>query len=153
MMIRNLPQALKQRTLLRVLDTAGFANKYDFVYLPFSLMKKQNLGYAFVNFLSRSDAQSFRRAWNGSTLLNSNKIYDDGKVPSTNETEGVRPLSVKVANVQGKEANVQRLLNEYRSTKITNRKFQPVVFEHGVRVDFSQLAQQAEEKKCPINEV
>jgi len=130
MMIRNLPKEVTQSQLLKLLNETGFRTQYDFVYLPCCFTKKTNIGYAFVNFLSRSVAYAFRDTWQNSPFLHK-------------ETQGREPTStvnVTVAQVQGKEMNIQRLIRECRCSKITNPKFQPVVYENGVRVNFVDFA-------------
>ena len=36
---------------------------YDFLYLPGSAEGEQNLGYAFINFVSAAHAEAFKDAW------------------------------------------------------------------------------------------
>jgi hypothetical protein len=141
MMIRNLPLDVSQFALLKMLDKTGFAGKYDFVYLPFSFTKKTNIGYAFINLVSPSIALSFREAWNCTSHFHDELPGDQSK--------GM--VTVTVAQVQGKEGNVQRLLNECRCSKITNPKFQPVVYDQaGARLDFSQMMNQGESQESSV---
>jgi len=116
----------------------GLYGRYDFVYLPFSFTKKTNIGYAFINLVSPSIALSFREAWNCTSHFHDELPGDQSK--------GM--VTVTVAQVQGKEGNVQRLLNECRCSKITNPKFQPVVYDSaGVRLDFSLMMTQGENQR------
>jgi hypothetical protein len=97
--------------------------------------------HSFLNLLSPSIALSFRDAWNSTSLFHDELPGDLSK--------GM--VSVTVAQVQGKEGNVQRLLNECRCGKITNPKFQPVVYDQaGARLDFSQMMNQGESQESSV---
>jgi len=121
LMVRNFPRRSSQSRLIERLHASGFEGTYDFVYLPFCFAKKQNLGYAFINFRTPKDANTFTERWHNKSLDN---------LPNP------RALHVCIAHIQGKEQNVKHLLRECKSSKIVNPRFQPVVYEHGVRVDF-----------------
>merc|ERR1712048_293930 len=58
-MIRNLPVGYTRSLLLDLLNSEGFARKYDFVYLPIDFSSGASLGYAFVDLLSPKCAQEF----------------------------------------------------------------------------------------------
>eukprot|EP00397_Hematodinium_sp_SG-2012_P031926 GEMP01033947.1.p1 GENE.GEMP01033947.1~~GEMP01033947.1.p1 ORF type:complete len:296 (+),score=69.99 GEMP01033947.1:122-1009(+) len=132
MMLRNFPRRSAQKRLLSHLDESGFAGTYDFVYLPFCFVTKQNLGYAFINFRTAAKAVEFSHVWHKQSAPSSG-----GKEKKS------RPMTVSVAQVQGREANVQRILKECNAGKITNQKFQPVMLdETGERMDFSVLLQE-----------
>jgi len=59
-MIRNLPNRYSQDELIDELEGLGFADTFDFFYAPIDVGTMGNVGYAFVNFLSASDAA---RCW------------------------------------------------------------------------------------------
>lgn len=136
MMIRNYPRRCTQAKLLQRLDKTGFANTYDFVYLPFCLEKKTNLGYGFVNFCTSTTALEFFFRWHKRWLDNKNKG---------------RSMNVSVAFLQGFKANVERVVKEVRIGKILNPKYQPIVYEKSRRVSFLQYIQ-AEKIKDPDEE-
>lgn len=54
--LQNVTRELTRATLVEALDVAGFARRYDFVYLPKNFQKAVGLGYAVVNFVSHSVA-------------------------------------------------------------------------------------------------
>lgn len=127
-MLRNIPRKCTQKALLSELDEAGFLAKYDFVYLPFCFETKANVGYTFINFIDDATAESFLPLWNKTKLAT---------------MSGKRPLTASYADVQGLEANIQRLAADYKIARINNPRYQPAVFENGVRVNFQQFTVKA----------
>ena len=67
-MIRNIPNVLTQRDLLRLIDSKGFFLKYNFFYLPIDFSSKANCGYAFLNFHEAPTVPNFMREFTGITL-------------------------------------------------------------------------------------
>merc|ERR1712100_928474 len=64
-MLRNIPNDFTRKMLLYVLDSKGFAGKYDFLYLPIDWASSANLGYAFVNGLTHHDATQMKQELEG----------------------------------------------------------------------------------------
>jgi len=58
LMIRNVPNICTTMFLMEALDSLGFQNKYDFIYLPMDNGSLRSIGYAFVNFMLPEVAQS-----------------------------------------------------------------------------------------------
>lgn len=140
MMLRNFPRRSPRKSLLAFLDTNGFKGQYDFVYLPFSFEKKRNLGYAFINFCAPEKAFDFYTSWHKRDMF---RTGDDG------ETSKSRLMNISVAQIQGRQANMQRIIKECKVGKITNPKFQPVVYDDmGYRVDFSTVSQNQRAQRC-----
>lgn len=73
LMIRGIPCSLTQEDMMRILDDAGFAERYNFFYMP---RFQANLGYAFVNFFDEADAQRCNVVFNGRKLnpISSEKV-------------------------------------------------------------------------------
>ncbi|CAK0792924.1 unnamed protein product [Prorocentrum cordatum] len=69
LVIRNIPMDTTQRDLLDLIDRTGFANRYDFVYMPTDFDAGTARGHAFVNFATPSVARDFFTMWNGSKLV------------------------------------------------------------------------------------
>lgn len=63
-MICNIPCRVTLPQLVEAIDGLGFANAYDFIYLP-SPKHQQNVGYGFVNFLNPDDAYDFMGSYEG----------------------------------------------------------------------------------------
>jgi hypothetical protein len=56
--LRNLPSHLSRTELVKILDDAGFIERYDFVYLPTNFRNMTVFGYAIVNFSASADAEA-----------------------------------------------------------------------------------------------
>merc|ERR550534_1815495 len=59
-MLKHLPAEFMRDDLIQLLDSQGFAGKYDFAYVPVKFETLRSLGHAFVNFVSPEDTA---RAW------------------------------------------------------------------------------------------
>lgn len=112
LMIRNLPRSLTQRVLLSELDTSGFADIYDFVYMPCSFEHREAKGFAFVNLIDPLSAEAFASAWHRS--------HRCGIAP------GDAPLNLSPAVVQGFEANVRKWASA-RMNRVRNPDLRPFV--------------------------
>jgi len=89
-MVRNIPNKYNRALLMEELDSAGFAQTYDFLYLPIDPETSANRGYAFINFGDPSVAWLVRLMYEGQKMgkFNSDKV-----------------VSVVPAALQGFEAN------------------------------------------------
>jgi len=114
-MLRNIPLKYTRETLLADLDARGFPMTYDFFYLPIDFHTGNNVGYAFINFLDEAIVVRFRATYNGLQLS-----ADSAKI-----------CEVSDAKAQGKLKNV----DQYRNSSVMSMedRYQPVVFENGVR--------------------
>uniref|UniRef100_A0A7S2DTM2 Mei2-like C-terminal RNA recognition motif domain-containing protein n=1 Tax=Alexandrium andersonii TaxID=327968 RepID=A0A7S2DTM2_9DINO len=105
-----------------LLDTEGFARKYDFLYLPIDFKSRACLGYAFINLVDSADVQRFWGRFDG---------YSKWVLPSK-----------KVCHVswsgphQGLESHIERYRNSPVMHKSVPDEYKPVVFRDGVRVVF-----------------
>lgn len=88
----DVPCRLTQEQLMESMCDMGFADTFDFLYVPSG--KKSNRGYAYVNFMSHKKAVAFGKALPGYTF------------PGAKNS--MKRFTVKAADTQGKEANVLR---------------------------------------------
>lgn len=121
-MLRNLPNNYSRAMLLELMDSQGFAGKYDFVYLPIDFSTQSNIGYAFVNLLSAATAGRFWEVFDG---------FSAWSIPSRK----VCFLSWSDP-CQGLEANVERYRNSPVMCGSVPEDYKPVVFLFGAQVDF-----------------
>jgi len=120
MMVRNLPRRVTQEQLEVHLQNSGFLGEYDVLYLPYCFKKKQNLGYAFINFRTSAKAFEFCCSWHKKKLNNGPKS---------------RPMNVTVAQIQGRDANLNLLLKEHKMRN--NPDLQPIIYdENGNRITY-----------------
>ena len=67
-MVRNIPNVLKQNELLQAIDERGFKGTYNFLYLPIDFASHANCGYAFVNFFTEQAMVAFSKAFSNLRL-------------------------------------------------------------------------------------
>lgn len=121
-MLRNLPNDYTREMLLSLLDSQGFADCYDFVYMPIDFHRKAGLGYAFVNMVTHEDAERVHRklmrfeAW---------------------ETPSQKVLDICWSEPsQGLEAHIERYRNSPVMHPDVADKFKPLLFKNGVIATF-----------------
>jgi hypothetical protein len=66
--LRNLPSQLSRSDLVKILDDAGFSERYDFLYLPTNFRNMTVFGYAIVNFSEPADAQAAMEQFRGANV-------------------------------------------------------------------------------------
>jgi len=121
-MLRNMPNNYTRDMLLELVDSMGFEKCYDFAYLPVDFKSQAGLGYAFINFVSTSEAERCFDCFEG---------YSSWKVPSE-----------KVCTVtwgspyQGLEAHIERYQNSPVMHHSIPDDWKPVLLGQGVRLDF-----------------
>lgn len=81
-MIRRAPQNLTHRKLVWELNTAGFANLYDYIYIPLDrgLLARPMV---FVNFTSGDAAETFYQIFNGRQLRSSGSVEPVFVIPAS----------------------------------------------------------------------
>jgi hypothetical protein len=121
-MLRNMPNNYTRDMLLELVETMGFDGKYDFVYLPVDFKSQAGLGYAFVNFISSTEALKCFDMFEG---------FSDWTVPSE-----------KVCTVtwgspyQGLQAHIERYQNSPVMHHSIADEWKPALFDGGVRYPF-----------------
>lgn len=121
-MLRNIPNAYTREMLKDLLDAHGFRGCYDFLYLPVDFRNRVNLGYAFVNLLSHSEALRLTFALHGfaSWLTGSSKVC---------EVSWSHPI-------QGLADHVERYRNSPVMHSSMPEEYKPMLFSSGIRVPF-----------------
>jgi hypothetical protein len=120
--MRNIPNNYTREMLLGLLDTEGFAQRYDFVYIPIDFSSQAGLGYAFVNLATPSDALTFWAHFEG---------FRNWAVPS----EKVCTLQWS-SPIQGLEAHLERYRNSPVMHETVPDQWKPVLYYRGVRMIF-----------------
>jgi len=103
LMIRNIPNRYKQQMLMNEIDQMGFADQYDFLYLPIDFQNDKNVGYAFINFKTTEAAKRCTEAFTN---------YQFKRFPSH------KIGRVSLAHVQG----LQNLLHHFEKKKVMESK-------------------------------
>eukprot|EP00927_Polykrikos_kofoidii_P023876 TRINITY_DN21838_c0_g1_i1.p1 TRINITY_DN21838_c0_g1~~TRINITY_DN21838_c0_g1_i1.p1 ORF type:complete len:463 (-),score=82.54 TRINITY_DN21838_c0_g1_i1:237-1625(-) len=121
-MLRNIPNRYTQAMLLNLLDEQGFAQAYDFVYLPMDFRNGVNLGYAFVNLVTHKDAGGLMDTFHGFSKW----FFDSAKVC---EVSWAHPH-------QGLSKHVDRYRNSPVMHPCMPDEYKPMMFKNGVQIPF-----------------
>jgi hypothetical protein len=126
-MLRNIPNKYTQNSLMQEINDHGFAETYDFFYLPMDVHNRSNVGYSFINFKHPDDAKRFQLAFSSHRFqrFHSKKIG-----------------SVCPAHVQGLDANLRHFENR-AVTQARNDGYKPVVFHGRLRIKFEEAVADA----------
>jgi hypothetical protein len=91
--INGIPFQMCKPELRALLDESGFAERYNYLYMPCNYGDKTSRGHAFINFCSPQDAKDFFSTWHGARIV----------------VEGMSGtlLSISVSVEQGLEASVR----------------------------------------------
>jgi RNA recognition motif-containing protein len=108
-MVRNIPCKYTQKQMMS--EVSEVNSNFDFLYIPPARTAKvdKNLGYAFINFKTVSDAQSFMEGFQNHKF----NLYK----------KSTKRAVVTYAELQGFEANVKY----YRKAKVSRTKFRPFI--------------------------
>ncbi|KAF4658272.1 hypothetical protein FOZ61_005735 [Perkinsus olseni] len=114
------PPVLQPEELLNDIRTAGFADTFDFFYLPMDHETRANYGYCFINMLSPQLASSFFKAFDGKPLrrFTSNKI-----------------VAIVPATIQGFETNLRHYSRKAVCADVETQ-FRPLFWLNGTAVEF-----------------
>jgi RNA recognition motif-containing protein len=137
-MIKNIPNNMTRQMLLELLDSVGFVQRYNFVYLPMDFHRNANLGYAFVNMVSPMDAKAILKSLHG---------FADWKVAASDkviETTWGYPL-------QGLDAHVERFRNSPVMHEMVPEDFKPLLFVDGVPTSLPAPTKQLRKPRLRTN--
>lgn len=119
-MIRNLPNNYNRKLFLELIDSLGFAGKYDFFYLPIDPKTCVNRGYAFVNMINADSAGRLWKSFDG---------FYDWVLPSR------KASGVSWCTRQGLHANVSYYAS-HRQMEALPEEFKPVMVVAGSLTPF-----------------
>jgi len=120
LILKNLPLGCSHEGVRKILDEAGLAGLYNFIYVPYDFKKSSLLRYGFVNFEQNASALKAIAALDGFS-----------------DWEGEKACEVRWSGAQqGLHAHVERYRNSPVMHKDVPDEYKPVVFENGVRVAF-----------------
>eukprot|EP00418_Pyrodinium_bahamense_P033695 CAMPEP_0179154716 /NCGR_PEP_ID=MMETSP0796-20121207/75316_1 /TAXON_ID=73915 /ORGANISM="Pyrodinium bahamense, Strain pbaha01" /LENGTH=467 /DNA_ID=CAMNT_0020856121 /DNA_START=38 /DNA_END=1441 /DNA_ORIENTATION=- len=124
-MLRNIPNQYTRDKLCKRLDQQGFADEYDFLYLPIDRNSERNMGYAFINFRTVKACTEFARSFGGKLASQCLPGYKSNKV-----------CEVRVAEVQGQDANLEKMTSpSFFQHLAEHEEWQPIFFDkNGVRM-------------------
>jgi len=121
-MLRNLPNNYTREMVLAMLDDAGFAGSYNFLYLPIDFKTQACLGYAFVNLVEPSEVPKFWETFNGFAKW----AFTSKKVCCVTWS----------GPHQGQYAHVDRYRNSPVMHSSVPDEYKPIVLEGGKRIPF-----------------
>ena len=98
-MMKNIPMRISQKDLLQLLDSQGYSDVYDYLYLPMDLKTMCNRGYAYINFAHPVFILDFYLQFHG---FQWRQFYKD--------CFSSKRCLVCYANVQGREANIDTII-------------------------------------------
>merc|ERR1711959_226021 len=121
LMLRNIPNNFTREMLLNMLNTEGFAGKYDFVYLPMDFARSANLGYAFVNSLTHEGAVEMQQRLDGFCSWN---------------IRSSKKCRVVWSSTQGISQHIKNYRNSPVMHEDVAEESKPVLFRQGERAAF-----------------
>lgn len=114
--LRNLPRRYTREMVRQLLDTKGFAGKYDFLYLPTDFKRMTSCGFAFVNMVSNDDAARLQDAL---------ADFNDWAI------ESEKAMVVTWAEVQVFSQHIQRYRNSPVMSELVPEEYKPQIFSCG----------------------
>jgi hypothetical protein len=127
-MMRNVPHSYTCDKLIDLLESKGFSEWFDFVYVPINFECMLGVGYAFVNLTSQERAEEFILAFEGF----------DGWESSFSKTACAMHWSV----CQGLDENISRYRNSPLMCEEVPAFYKPVLLKDGVRIEFPKPTKQ-----------
>lgn len=131
-MMQNVPNDYSRQMLLDLLDNLGFADKYDFVYLPLDFKTKRSLGYAFLNFVSEEAAIKFHKAFDG---------FSNWGLPSR------KVCQVSWSALQGIEAHIECYRNSPVMHPSVPEQCRPLLYKDGQQLPFPEPTKKIREPR------
>eukprot|EP00928_Gymnodinium_smaydae_P023928 TRINITY_DN19545_c0_g2_i1.p1 TRINITY_DN19545_c0_g2~~TRINITY_DN19545_c0_g2_i1.p1 ORF type:complete len:336 (+),score=44.99 TRINITY_DN19545_c0_g2_i1:46-1053(+) len=104
-MVRNVSYRCTREMFREELHKAGFADLFDYIYVPVNSKRGTSKGYAFLNFADSASAYRFKECFDGRKM----------NVPG-----GVKPLEVIPANKQGYTENFSHYMDKRSKISTTS---------------------------------
>jgi len=117
--LRNIPVEYSRTGLCEDLARLGFGYAIDFLYLPIDGSTGRNEGHAFVNVRSQDAYRDFKQTFEGVKAATCLPAYESDAI-----------CEVDIAEVQGRDANMQKLCTTDNLAKWTkNDEWQPLFLD------------------------
>lgn len=120
--LKNLPKDLTRAQVLAALDAEGFAEAFDFVYLPRDLKSGKGFSYAFVNFTTEEKAVKALRCFDGFHW------FSGGRSGTARLSDRDQGLAAQIARCQDKPVMHSEVPDDYK----------PALFARGKRIVFTE---------------
>ncbi|CAK0891876.1 unnamed protein product [Prorocentrum cordatum] len=130
-MMRNVPYMWTREKLLALLDSKGFAKKYDFVYVPIDFETTHTRGYCFVNLTSPSHVEPFFETFGG---------FCDWQCEACR-----KECQVCWSETQTLHSNILRYKDSNVMSPSVPDAYKPIILKDGVRIPFPQPARECRE--------
>jgi len=122
-MLCNIPGHYSRLMIMDMLQSEGFAEHVELIYVPMNLRKVSNFGYAFVSFDSAQITLQCKEKLQGFNTWNE---------PSEKKME------IEWSDLQGLVANVERYRNSPIMHESVQDELKPAMFKRGVRIAFPE---------------
>jgi RNA recognition motif-containing protein len=133
-LLRNVPSSYRQEDMLCLLNSQGFAEKYNFLYLPMDFATGANLGFAFVNLESWEIAEAALHKLQGFSRWSDTACRKTLQVCWSDPHQGLDSLIERFRNSQVMHKNVPR-------------EYKPLLLKRGAQVPFPKPTRRV---RCPL---
>jgi len=122
LMLRNVPTECTRAEFMKIMDSKGFENQYDFVYLPTSFRTWRSMGYAFANMVTPEAARRVMTELQGFSSWETNPQGEQ--------------IDISWSTLQGLDRHLER----YRNSPVMHQgvadKYRPLHLVNGVAAPF-----------------
>jgi len=137
-MLRNLPDNYTRDMLIDLLETEGFGDAYDFLYLPIDFRTQAAYCYGVVNLLDSDVVQRFWSHFDG---------FTNWALPSKKSS-----FVTWCEPHQGLQAHIEKYRNSSVMHPSVPDKYKPVLMKHGQRIKFpkpTKIIRAPRTRNCP----
>ncbi|CAK0841273.1 unnamed protein product [Prorocentrum cordatum] len=126
-MLKALPSQYTRDMLIELLQSKGFLQHCNFLYLPMNFKLSQNVGYAFLNLTCKEETKRFFDVFDG---------FSDWAV------EWDQASTVWWSDTKGLNANIERYRNSPMMRDDVPDIFKPILLSGGKRISFPSPTKQ-----------